>query len=107
MITYVWPVFSEVTYSFEISTVDWPSQTHADEAIETYGDSAPEVRDANDTNAAVRANFVNAEVYFQEFNYETVTERPAYVASLNTFFLRTLKVLWSYFLFIFTVFLFI
>ena len=92
MITYVWPVFSEVTYSFEISTVDWPSQTHADEAIETYGDSAPEVRDANDTNAAVRANFVNAEVYFQEFNYETVTERPAYVASLNSFVFRTLKV---------------
>ena len=35
--------------------------------------------EANDTLAALRANFVNMEVYFQEFNYETVTERPAYL----------------------------
>ena len=74
-------VCSETTYNFEVSNVQWPSEVHEDTVIETFGDVAPEIRDANDTSAKLRSNLLKVEVYFQEFNYETMQERPSYPVS--------------------------
>ena len=78
MLTFICCFDSETTYSFEVSSVDWPSEVHEQSVIDTFGDVAPEIRDANDTSDKMRSNLLKVEVYFQEFNYETMQERPSY-----------------------------
>ena len=68
-----------MAYNFEVSNVEWPSEVHESVVLDTYADKFPDVISANDTSTKLRKNVLKVEVYFQEFNYEQMKERPAYL----------------------------
>ena len=75
-------LFREKAFGFEVSNVEWPSEANENTLLANFADSLPDIIDANDTSAALRSNVLRLEIYYQEFNYETIRERPSYRVSL-------------------------
>ena len=68
-------------YTMQVSSVEWPSEPNTPTVIETFSDSTAQIQNSSDPSAALKKNMLKVEVYFQNFNFERITESAAYKVS--------------------------
>ncbi|XP_077989317.1 epithelial sodium channel subunit beta-like [Glandiceps talaboti] len=64
------------TYSTMLSMSKWPSDTYYDEVLTRLSRRSFKI-DEKDSAEATRRNLIRLKVYYTDFNFESITERPA------------------------------
>lgn len=70
-----WAILSETNYEVTYSSARWPSGTTKIMECEVNDDLCME---------RYRKNAAMLQIFYEELNYETLTEAPAYTVSLQT-----------------------
>ena len=74
--------YRDTTFSYAVSTTVWPSDVQKETTLTNFKDKIPSLlNDPNDQDKYKR-NLLKAEIYFEEFNYEVIQEKPSFLVRL-------------------------